>query len=98
MNKNLVIKVPLDTLMWILSESTFLLLRRERRSRLWSAVGKCMWSRVPYGYVCAGPPGQVAAVSGGKEGMKQGKLGGILKDLGYTEDQVMSLRSLSSYY
>jgi cytochrome-b5 reductase len=38
-------------------------------------------------FVC-GPPGQVAAVAGKKAGMKQGELGGILKDLGYTEDQV----------
>lgn len=39
-------------------------------------------------FVC-GPPGQVAAVSGKKDGMKQGQLGGVLKDLGYTEDQVI---------
>ncbi|KAJ3774361.1 cytochrome-b5 reductase [Lentinula raphanica] len=38
-------------------------------------------------YVC-GPPGQVAAVAGKKAGMKQGELGGALKELGYTEDQV----------
>jgi len=38
-------------------------------------------------FVC-GPPGQVAAVAGQKAGMKQGELGGILKQLGYTEDQV----------
>jgi hypothetical protein len=35
-----------------------------------------------------GPPGQVAAIAGKKAGMKQGELGGILKELGYTEDQV----------
>ena len=35
-----------------------------------------------------GPPGQVVAVAGQKAGMKQGELGGILKELGYTEDQV----------
>ena len=35
-----------------------------------------------------GPPGQVNAVSGQKEGAKQGAIGGILKELGYTEDQV----------
>ena len=35
-----------------------------------------------------GPPGQVKAVAGKKEGMKQGAIGGILKELGYTEDQV----------
>ncbi len=35
-----------------------------------------------------GPPGQVATVAGKKDGMKQGELGGILKELGYTEDQV----------
>ncbi|KAF8079197.1 cytochrome-b5 reductase [Lyophyllum atratum] len=38
-------------------------------------------------FVC-GPPGQVDAVAGKKAGMKQGELGGILKELGYTEDQV----------
>ncbi|KAK7464483.1 hypothetical protein VKT23_006653 [Stygiomarasmius scandens] len=38
-------------------------------------------------FVC-GPPGQVAAIAGKKAGMKQGELGGILKELGYTEDQV----------
>ncbi|KAJ7610872.1 hypothetical protein FB45DRAFT_1120728 [Roridomyces roridus] len=37
--------------------------------------------------VC-GPPGQVAAIAGKKAGMKQGELGGVLKELGYTEDQV----------
>ena len=35
-----------------------------------------------------GPPGQVNAVAGKKEGPKQGAVGGILKELGYTEDQV----------
>jgi hypothetical protein len=35
-----------------------------------------------------GPPGQVNAVAGQKEGPKQGAIGGILKELGYTEDQV----------
>ncbi|KZT02097.1 ferredoxin reductase-like protein [Laetiporus sulphureus 93-53] len=38
-------------------------------------------------FVC-GPPGQVSALAGKKDGMKQGTLSGILKDLGYTEDQV----------
>ncbi|KAI0066710.1 cytochrome-b5 reductase, partial [Artomyces pyxidatus] len=38
-------------------------------------------------FVC-GPPGQVNAIAGKKAGMKQGELGGILKELGYTEDQV----------
>ncbi|ESK96137.1 cytochrome-b5 reductase [Moniliophthora roreri MCA 2997] len=38
-------------------------------------------------FVC-GPPPQVAAIAGKKAGMKQGELGGILKELGYTEDQV----------
>ncbi|KAJ7121409.1 hypothetical protein C8R44DRAFT_786241 [Mycena epipterygia] len=37
--------------------------------------------------VC-GPPGQVAALAGKKAGMKQGELSGVLKELGYTEDQV----------
>jgi hypothetical protein len=30
----------------------------------------------------------VAAVAGKKDGMKQGALGGALKELGYTEEQV----------
>ena len=38
-------------------------------------------------FVC-GPPGMYKAISGMKEGMKQGQLSGILKELGYTEDQV----------
>jgi len=38
-------------------------------------------------FIC-GPPGQVAAVAGKKAGMKQGEVGGILKELGYTEDQI----------
>ncbi|KAH9854521.1 cytochrome-b5 reductase [Lenzites betulinus] len=38
-------------------------------------------------FVC-GPPGQVAAIAGAKAGMKQGELSGILKQLGYTEEQV----------
>jgi cytochrome-b5 reductase len=38
-------------------------------------------------FIC-GPPGQVAAISGKKAGMAQGALGGVLKELGYTEDQV----------
>ncbi|KAF5380312.1 hypothetical protein D9757_007946 [Collybiopsis confluens] len=38
-------------------------------------------------FIC-GPPGQVAALGGKKDGMKQGELGGILKELGYTSDQV----------
>ncbi|KZT62728.1 ferredoxin reductase-like protein [Calocera cornea HHB12733] len=38
-------------------------------------------------FVC-GPPGQVSALAGKKQGMKQGALGGALKELGYSEDQV----------
>ncbi|KAF5371007.1 hypothetical protein D9615_009992 [Tricholomella constricta] len=38
-------------------------------------------------FIC-GLPGQVAAIAGKKAGMKQGELGGILKELGYTEEQV----------
>jgi hypothetical protein len=36
----------------------------------------------------AGPPPQVAAIAGKKDGMKQGELSGALKDLGYALDQV----------
>ena len=35
-----------------------------------------------------GPPGQMVSVCGKKDGMKQGELGGILKELGYSQDQV----------
>jgi cytochrome-b5 reductase len=37
-----------------------------------------------------GPPTQVIAVAGEKDGMKQGAIGGFLKELlvGYTENQV----------
>ncbi|KIL71403.1 hypothetical protein M378DRAFT_114509 [Amanita muscaria Koide BX008] len=38
-------------------------------------------------FVC-GPPGQVAALAGKKNGKEQGELGGILKELGYSQDQV----------
>ncbi|KAI0076826.1 cytochrome-b5 reductase [Panus rudis PR-1116 ss-1] len=38
-------------------------------------------------FIC-GPPGQVAALAGKKDGMKQGELSGLLKELGYKEDQV----------
>ena len=38
-----------------------------------------------------GPPGQVATVAGPKAGMKQGQLSGILKELGYNEDQVIKI-------
>jgi len=37
--------------------------------------------------VC-GPPGQVASIAGPKDKMKQGELKGILKELGYTPEQV----------
>ncbi|KAJ7269360.1 hypothetical protein B0H12DRAFT_1249740 [Mycena haematopus] len=37
--------------------------------------------------VC-GPPGQVAALAGQKAGYQQGEIGGVLKELGYTKDQV----------
>ncbi|CED83089.1 NADH-cytochrome b-5 reductase [Phaffia rhodozyma] len=38
-------------------------------------------------FVC-GPPGQVAAIAGPKDGMKQGPVGGVLKELGFSEGQV----------
>jgi len=38
-------------------------------------------------FIC-GPPPQVAAVAGKKAGFEQGELGGILKELGYSSDQV----------
>lgn len=45
-------------------------------------------------YIC-GPPGQVAAIAGKKEGYKQGEVSGILKELGYTESQVRHTLSLT---
>jgi len=52
--------------------------------------------------VFPGPPGQVKAIGGEKQGMNQGALGGILKELGYTEQQVCNFllvdyRSLAHY-
>ncbi|KAF9444346.1 ferredoxin reductase-like protein [Macrolepiota fuliginosa MF-IS2] len=38
-------------------------------------------------FVC-GPPGQVNSLAGKKQGPNQGELAGILKELGYTQDQV----------
>ncbi|GBE77136.1 NADH-cytochrome b5 reductase 2 [Sparassis crispa] len=38
-------------------------------------------------FIC-GPPGQVASLAGKKDGMQQGALGGVLKELRYTENQV----------
>ncbi|KAK7686547.1 hypothetical protein QCA50_010147 [Cerrena zonata] len=38
-------------------------------------------------FIC-GPPGQVIAIAGKKDGPRQGAVGGVLKELGYTEDQV----------
>lgn len=38
-------------------------------------------------FVC-GPPGQVAAIAGPKDGGKQGPVGGALKELGYEAGQV----------
>ncbi|KAF8215790.1 ferredoxin reductase-like protein, partial [Mycena galopus ATCC 62051] len=35
-----------------------------------------------------GPPGQVAALAGKKAGFKQGEIDGVLKELGYTAEQV----------
>lgn len=48
-------------------------------------------------FVC-GPPGQVSAVSGPKKGKEQGELGGILKELGYTEDQVYKVSTSTLVY
>ena len=38
----------------------------------------------------SGPPPQLEAIAGKKDGMKQGALGGALKELGYKEEQVKS--------
>lgn len=35
-----------------------------------------------------GPPGQVASIAGPKDGMKQGELKGVLKEIGYSPEQV----------
>lgn len=38
-------------------------------------------------FVC-GPPGQVKALAGPKDGPRQGELQGALKELGYTAEEV----------
>jgi cytochrome-b5 reductase len=40
----------------------------------------------------------VAHVAGKKSGMKQGEIGGILKELGYTEDQVLNTTTIDIKY
>ena len=39
----------------------------------------------------------MAAIAGKKAGMQQGELGGVLKQLGYTEDQVSSASTIKLY-
>ena len=51
---------------------------------------------IDLGCAFVGPPGQVAAIAGKKEGMKQGALGGVLKELGYAEEQVSMVLFSSS--
>ena len=51
-------------------------------------LGLVLGDGIDLGCAFVGPPGQVAAIAGKKEGMKQGALNGILKELGYTEEQV----------
>ena len=41
-----------------------------------------------------GPPPQVLSLAGKKDGPRQGELSGILKELGYTSDQVDSMHRL----
>ncbi|OCB86190.1 cysteine proteinase [Sanghuangporus baumii] len=49
-------------------------------------------------FVC-GPPGQVASLAGNKDGMKQGELSGILKELGYTgEQRLISTRDSPTHF
>lgn len=87
-----------------LSNSTSHQHRSKRRSKSSSVVRDHLLSRVSllYGQYLyhAGPPGQVAAVAGKKAGMKQGDVGGILGELGYTGDQVigLALPTLSASY
>ena len=38
-------------------------------------------------FVC-GPPGQVKAIAGPKDGPRQGELTGALKDLGFVQEEV----------
>ena len=50
-------------------------------------------------FVC-GPPGQMTSIAGKKTGPTQGEYGGILKALGYSQDQVrfrFQLQSLLKY-
>jgi cytochrome-b5 reductase len=66
-----------------------LLYSRNRPVRLFFSADffpPCVCARCVMGGI--GPPGQVNAVAGKKDGMKQGAIGGILKELGYTEGQV----------
>ena len=58
----------------------------------------CFRARSVAEWICIGPPGQVAAVAGPKQGMKQGELGGILKQLGYTDEQVRVPQALPSSF
>ena len=71
------------------SRRKFLGQRTATRSKYSSAVGNsCSSSLAISDPLRIGPPGQVASLAGKKDGMKQGELGGILKELGYTEEQV----------
>lgn len=47
-----------------------------------------VWARCP----SLGPPGQVAAVAGKKDGGNQGEIGGILKELNYSSDQASAMK------
>jgi cytochrome-b5 reductase len=47
-----------------------------------------VYAHINIACMSVGPPGQVAAVSGPKDGLAQGELGGALKDLGYVKEQV----------
>jgi len=53
-----------------------------------------MWYHNPTSFIpqyFTGPPPQVLGLAGKKAGAKQGELEGILKELGYTSDQVRTL-------
>lgn len=67
-----------------------------RRSRSWFVVSKdniLEGQLETKAFFLLGPPAQVNAVAGKKDGFKQGELGGALKELGYTSDQVIVLYS-----
>ena len=86
-------KVLLASSMLTLSRNISVLRVSKIRSKFLFAVRSTFVFVFSLFYFCLnlGPPPQIAAISGKKAGMAQGELGGVLKELGYTEDQVSSM-------